>query len=199
MVKSQETKEGRRQDVDLHHSVGHCECHRDGSVLRNAPRCAIVELLRLAPARHAAAKVQFEHMPHVGIVRQSEKASSLHMVSKAASGDWRPCGDYMALNNVTISDRYPVPHLQDFTVALYGKFVFSKIGLIRAFHQIPIAPANIPKTAVTTLLGLFGLRNASQNFQRFVDKVLHGLPFLYAYIDDLLIANSYAKEHMEYL
>jgi hypothetical protein len=42
---------------------------------------------------------------------------------------------------------------------------------------------------------LFGLRNAAQTFQRFIDEVLRGLPCVYAYIDDLLIASRHEQEH----
>ena len=45
----------------------------------------------------------------------------------------------------------------------------------------------------------FGLRNAAQMFQRFIDQALHGLHFCYAYIDDLLIASSCPEEHKQHL
>ena len=41
----------------------------------------------------------------------------------------------------------------------------------------------------------FGLRNAAQTFQRFMDEVLRGLTFCYAYIDDVLIASRTPEEH----
>ncbi|BHF69005.1 hypothetical protein SprV_0301204600 [Sparganum proliferum] len=128
------------------------------------------------------------------------------MVPKATSDGWRPSGDSRALNNAAIPDQHPVLHLEDFAGALFGKAVFSKIGLMRAIHQIPVAPEDITKTAVTTPFSLlelirmpFGLRNATQTLQRFIDRVLHGLPFVYAYIDVLLVASQNAGEQKEHL
>lgn len=45
----------------------------------------------------------------------------------------------------------------------------------------------------------FGLRNAAQTFQRFIHEVLGDLNFIYAYIDDLLIASSSPEEHEKHL
>ena len=45
----------------------------------------------------------------------------------------------------------------------------------------------------------FGLRNAAQTFQRFMDQVVRGLDFVYVYIDDLLVASSSPEEHQQHL
>ena len=45
----------------------------------------------------------------------------------------------------------------------------------------------------------FGLRNAVQTFQHFIDQVLGGLPFTYSYIDHLLITSSSDVEHKHQL
>ena len=62
------------------------------------------------------------------------------------------------------------------------------------------------KTAIITPFGLFkfvrmpfGLKNAGMTFQRFIDRVLAGLPFVLVYLDDILVASPDRKTHLEHL
>lgn len=45
----------------------------------------------------------------------------------------------------------------------------------------------------------FGLRNAAQSFQRFIDEVTSGLEYCFAYIDDILVASVDEQEHIVHL
>ena len=45
----------------------------------------------------------------------------------------------------------------------------------------------------------FGLRNAGQSFQRFMNKVLEGLDYCFIYVDDVLIGSKSLEEHMQHL
>ncbi|KAL1139241.1 hypothetical protein AAG570_006227 [Ranatra chinensis] len=104
--------------------------------------------------------------------------SPLHIVQKA-DGSYRLCGDYRRLNTQTIPDRHAVPDVLDVNINVHDATVFSTIDLERAYYQIPVTPENVQKTAVITPFGLFkftrmsfGLRQAAQTLQRFIDSIL---------------------------
>ncbi|XP_071582570.1 uncharacterized protein [Temnothorax nylanderi] len=77
---------------------------------------------RLAPDKLKAAKAEFNLLLQEGIIRVSKSSwsSSLHMVPKKG-GAWRTCGDYRGVNNRTEPDKFPIPHIEDFSQNLHGK------------------------------------------------------------------------------
>merc|ERR1712051_232485 len=162
---------------------------------------------RLPPEKLKPTREEYRILEELGIVRRSKSphSSPIHVVTKPGGG-YRPCGDFRRLNCQTEDDKYPIPRIHDFTADLAGKTIFSKVDLVRGYHQVPVNPEDIPKTAVITPFGLFeflrmpfGLKNAAQTFQRLMDTVLQDLDFLFVYLDDILVASRTPEEHKHHL
>ena len=131
----------------------------------------------LPPDKLEVVRHEIEYLLETGIIScsNSNYASPLHFIPKKNSGKFRLVGDYRNLNRQTIPDLYPTPSVQSLLHCVFGASIFSKIDLVKAYHQIPLAPTARKKTAIICPLGLFGyntmpfgLRNASATFQRFL-------------------------------
>lgn len=171
-----------------------------GPPVRSSPR-------RLTGKKLAAARSFFDLYLQRGIVRPSSSnyASPLNMVNQGED-KWKTTGDYRQLNANTVPDSYPIPRIEDLLMSLTGNKIFTKLDLERAYYQIPVAPEDIQKTAVTTSFGLFefvgmplGLRNSTQTFQRFMNEKFRDCPFARIYIDDIIIASRNAEDHTAHI
>jgi hypothetical protein len=81
-----------------------------------------------------------------------------------------------------------------------------KLDLQKGYFQVPVAAGNVPKTTITTPFGLlellwmpFSLKNANMTFQRLMDMIFLNLPFVFVYLDDLLVSSRSAEEHRHQL
>jgi len=180
---------------------------RGGHFLSTSDTPVASAFRRLDTEKLAAAKKEFLALEAAGIVRHSTSpwASPLHLVRKA-DGSWQPCCDYRRLNAVTVPYTYPIPNMMDFVARAAGSKVFSKIDLKKGYHQIPMNPGDIPKTAITTPFGLFeftrmtfGMRNTGNTFQRLMDRVLAGVKCAFPYLDDIFIFGKGEAEHRNHL
>ena len=126
-----------------------CYINTTGPPVRTALR-------RLSPDKLKVAKKYFDMMCAAGICRRSDSpwSSGLHMVPKK-DGTSRQCQDNRRLNEQTLHDAYPIPHIHDFAAGLSGCTIFSKIDLVKGCHQIRVRAEDVPKTAISTPFGLF--------------------------------------------
>ena len=120
-------------------------------------------------------------------------------------GGWRMCVDYRRLNSVTKFDCFPLPRLDEALDAFAGATVFSSLDLAMAYHQVPVKPADVEKTAFITYVGLyemmkmpFGLCNAPSTYQRLMMSVLQSLigRICLAYLDDVIVFSKRRDKHV---
>lgn len=164
---------------------------------------------RLSWAASAALKKILEEMLEAGLIVPSDSpyAAPVLMVEKK-DGSFRFCVDFRKLNQVTVRDRFPLPHIQDLLDKLRGASVFTKLDLKSGFWQQRLEEADEEKTAFITEYGLFqfkilamGLCNGPSSFQRLMSAVLKPYigDFVVVYLDDLLIYSKDMSEHLQHV
>lgn len=168
------------------------------------------EPLRRRPLAHIQeTRRQVRQMLEEGIIEESDSAwASAYVLAKKKNGDLRLCVDFRRLNMVTKKTVYPLPNTEDCLETLAGKHYFSTIDFASGFWQIPVEESSKELTAFRTEDGQFqfcrmpfGLTNAPASFQRMINALLTGLKGinLQVFIDDVCIATTTWKEHLELL
>lgn len=133
--------------------------------------------------------------------------SPLLVVPKKADGEkrkWRVVVDYRRLNDVTITDVFPLPNIEEILDQLGNSQYFSTLDLASGYHQVLTHPKDREKTAFSSRLGHFeflrmpmGLKNSPSTFQRLMNCVLTGLNGLrcFVYLDDIVIYGYSFEDH----
>ena len=150
---------------------------------------------------------ELQEMLEQGIIEPSQgEWTSPIVVVKKKDGDIRICIDYRKLNAVTKRDAYPMPRIDDILDELGQAKYITTLDLAKGYWQVPVNPQDQEKTAFSSPLGLFqfkrmpsGLSGAPGTFQRLMDRVINGLSFTKAYLDDLVIYSSTWQEHLSHV
>ena len=160
-------------------------------------------------AFHGAIERDLECLEMLGVIERvnhSDWATPVVPIPKA-DGSVRLCGNYkVTLNPVLQVDQFPVPKPEDLFANLAGGKKFSKLDLSHAYQQVLLEPGSRKFVTINTHCGLyqynrlpFSIVSAPAMFQQTMEKILHSLPMVVVYIDNILVTGRTDEEHMENL
>lgn len=157
---------------------------------------------------------QIRELLDQGIIRHSTSpySSPIWVVPKKldASGKRkvRVVIDYRKVNDKTVSDKFPIPQIEEILDSLGKSTYFTTLDLKSGFHQIEMDPDHQFKTAFSTAMGHFqftrmpfGLKNAPATFQRAMNNILGEFigKICFVYLDDIIIIGKDLRTHISNL
>jgi len=116
--------------------------------------------------------------------------------------------DYRKLNEMAISDEFPLPKQEDILQALEGSQWLSTLDALAGFTQLEVEPKDQEKLAFQTHRGLwqfvrmpFSYKNGPSIFQRVMQNILAPFLWIFAlvYIDDIVIFSLTFEDHISHL
>ena len=152
---------------------------------------------------------EIQSMLKKGAIRESNSPwSSPVVLVRKKDGSTRFCVDYRRLNEVTRTDSYPLPRMEDCLDSLAGAKYFSTVDMASGYWQIKVKDKDQEKTAFVTKSGLyefivmpFGLVGAPSTFERCMEKILRHLQWqtCLVYLDDIIVFSKDFTEHLHRL
>ena len=113
------------------------------------------------------------------------------------------CTDYRKVNNVTKSDTFPIPRMDDCIDHIGNAKYVTKFDLLKGFWQVPLTDRAREISAFTTPSGLyqykvmpFGMKNSLATFQCLINSIMLDIDGCEAYIDDVIIYSETWEEHL---
>ena len=181
-------------------SVIHKILLKDGSLPYTRP------LRRMSTQELDELRTQLQLYLDTGRLRPSESPWGTNVIfAKKKDGGLRFCIDYRGLNDLTVRNSYPLPHMEELFDRLQGARYFSKIDLRTGFYQIPLAEEDRAKTAFRTRYGHFewtvlpmGLTNAPATFQHLMNHTFREFldRSVLVFLDDIVVYSRTLDDHV---
>ncbi|KII63511.1 Transposon Tf2-8 polyprotein [Thelohanellus kitauei] len=126
------------------------------------------------------------------------------VVAKKSNGNLRICGDFrVTINPYLKKNNYPLPLFEELTAKLSGGIRFTVIDLKDAYLQMEVDEDSRELLVIATHLGYFrytrlpfGVSVAPALFQNAMDVLLHDLPHVSCFLDDIIITGKDDTEHL---
>jgi len=164
----------------------------------------------ISPAVEKLLHQEIDEMISLGVIEEAPNSPWSSPIVLIRKGDkTRLCLDSRKVNNVTIKDAYPLPHIEGILSRLPKAEFITALDLKKAFWQIPLSVESRDLTCFTVpnrplyrfVVMPFGLCNAPQALCRLMDQVIpsHLRNEVFVYLDDLLIISDSFEKHMKVL
>ncbi|XP_066585575.1 uncharacterized protein [Prorops nasuta] len=165
---------------------------------------------RVSPVIYKVAHEEVDKLLGEGIIEPSTSAwASCPVIVPNPGGKYRFCIDFRRVNEVTRKDAYPIPHIDSILDKLRHARYISTLDLSQVYFQIPLGDESREITAfIVPGKGLFqfrrmryGLTNAPATFQRMMDQLIPPEfdPYVFVYLDDIIIVTNTFAEHLGWL
>ena len=160
---------------------------------------------RLNPRKEEIVNREVQYMLDNDLVEPSSSPwSSPVVLVKKEDGQDRLCFDYRRLNEVTETDSYPLPRVEDCIDQVGNAQYISKFDLLKGYWQVGLTPRARMASAFVTKRGLFeckvmpfGMKNAAATFQRLMNIITQDLEGCVVYIDDIVIYSQDWNTHLD--
>lgn len=164
----------------------------------------------VSPFIQKSIDAELDRMIKMDVIESSNSDWANPIVTvKKPDGRIRLCLDARGLNEATIKDRYPLPHIGRILQQIRASKFLSSLDLKDAFWQIALEDSSKAKTAFNVpgrghfqFKRLpFGLCNSAQTLCKALDKAIGNdlEPNVFVYIDDIIVISDTFEHHLELL
>jgi hypothetical protein len=163
---------------------------------------------RARPVPYASLPIveqELDRLLNLGVIKSVKHAdwTAPVMVVKKPDGSARLCVDYSTgLNDALQLHQHPLPVPKDIFTILNGGRVFSRINFSDAYLQVELDDDSKRLCNINAHHGVyeyqrlpFGVKSTPGIFQTIMDKMLAGLPFATAYLDDIVVVSHSQDDH----
>ena len=159
---------------------------------------------RVSPDKSAKMQKEIAYMLEHDIIEPSESAwASPCVLVPKADGSLRFCTDYRRANDISKTDSYPIPRMDDCIDMIGSACYITKCDLLKGYWCVPLTERAKEVSAFVVSNGLyqynvmpFGMKNSQATFQRMMNNCLGDLDGVGIYVDDIVVYNDTWDEHL---
>jgi len=208
----------RNKEVLSRHSydVGKCSLMPQRIEIIDKAKMPCIPPFRVPEHLKVVIHEYIENLHKAGIIQQSNSpfSSPLMLVKKPhvdptspLVDQFRVVNDFRKLNATTVKDAYPMKHLYELIDEVANAKYVSILDLKHSFWAQELEQSSrkytsfgVPgKGSFQFTRSAQGLVNSSSSFQRLLDHIMRGLPFVRTYIDDIVIFSHSEDDHVRHL